>query len=173
MMKTTTETTSKPTSIPDKLYFRIGDVAELVGVKPYVLRYWETEFSVVAPQKTTTGQRVYRRSDVESLLMIKHLLYTERYSIEGAKRRIRELRKDGSLKKFKQSLVTLTPDTSEQAQKTVQEVLADETAPVNFVGEPAVGGSPGLKTDLFEQIEEGVAELRSLADAPIDELFSA
>ena len=87
--------------IPDRMYFRIGDVADLVGVKPYVLRYWETEFPILSPDKGMNGQRVYRRSDVETLLMIKHLLYKERYSIEGARNRIRELRREGELSTFK------------------------------------------------------------------------
>jgi DNA-binding transcriptional MerR regulator len=87
--------------IPDRMYFRIGDVADLVGVKPYVLRYWETEFPILSPDKGMNGQRVYRRSDVETLLMIKHLLYKERYSIEGARNRIRELRREGELSSFK------------------------------------------------------------------------
>jgi DNA-binding transcriptional MerR regulator len=77
--------------LPDKLYFKIGEVARLVGVKPYVLRYWETEFSVVRPGKTRSKHRLYRRRDVETLLDIRRLLYTERYTIEGAKRRLREL----------------------------------------------------------------------------------
>lgn len=99
-------TTTPPIpAIPDKLYFRIGDVAEIVGVKAYVLRYWETEFPVLSPEKTTSGQRVYRRSDVEALLLIKHLLYKERYSIEGARRRIRELKKDGELRAFQRENV--------------------------------------------------------------------
>lgn len=92
--------------IPDRLYFRIGDVAELLGVKPYVLRYWETEFPIISPQKSTTGQRVYRRGDVETLVLIKHLLYKEKYSIEGARRRIRELRKGGELKNSKKEVST-------------------------------------------------------------------
>lgn len=87
--------------IPDRLFFRIGDVAELVGVKPYVLRFWESEFALVSPQKSGAGQRLYRKSDVESLLMIKHLLYTERYSIEGARNRINELKRAGKLKEFR------------------------------------------------------------------------
>src|SRR4051794_1157928 len=95
-------------AIPDRLYFRIGDVADLVGVKPYVLRYWETEFPMISPQKSASGQRVYRRSDVETVLLIKHLLYEERYSIDGARKRLRELRKDGSLKAFKQETLTRT-----------------------------------------------------------------
>jgi DNA-binding transcriptional MerR regulator len=77
--------------LPDKLYFKIGEVAKLVGVKPYVLRYWETEFSVVRPGKTRSRHRLYRRRDVETLLEIRRLLYGERYTIEGAKRRLREL----------------------------------------------------------------------------------
>ena len=77
--------------LPDKLYFKIGEVAKLVGVKPYVLRYWETEFSVLRPGKTRASHRLYRRKDVEMLLEIRRLLYTERYTIEGAKRRLREM----------------------------------------------------------------------------------
>jgi DNA-binding transcriptional MerR regulator len=76
--------------LPDKLYFKIGEVSRLVGVKPYVLRYWETEFSVLRPGKTRSQHRLYRRKDVEMLLEIRRLLYTERYTIEGAKRRLRE-----------------------------------------------------------------------------------
>ena len=79
-----------PLQLPDRLYFKIGEVARLVGVKPYVLRYWETEFSVVRPGKTRSKHRLYRRKDVETLLEIRRLLYAERYTIEGAKRRLRE-----------------------------------------------------------------------------------
>src|SRR5262245_66458684 len=77
-------------TLPDKLYFRIGEVAQLVGVKPYVLRYWESEFSIVRPGKSSARHRLYRRKDVEMLLEIRRLLHTERYTIEGAKRRLRE-----------------------------------------------------------------------------------
>jgi len=71
--------------IPDKLYFRIGEVAGLLGVESYVLRYWEGEFPTLAPKKSGTGHRLYRRKDVELLLKIKHLLYDKRYTIEGAR----------------------------------------------------------------------------------------
>src|ERR1700751_2014527 len=71
--------------IPDKLYFKIGEVAGLLGVEPYVLRYWETEFTQLAPKKSGTGHRLYRRKDVELLLRIKHLLYEQRFTIEGAR----------------------------------------------------------------------------------------
>jgi DNA-binding transcriptional MerR regulator len=71
--------------IPDKLYFKIGEVSELLGVEPYVLRYWESEFPVLSPKKSGTGHRLYRRKDVELLLRIKHLLRDKRYTIEGAR----------------------------------------------------------------------------------------
>jgi DNA-binding transcriptional MerR regulator len=71
--------------IPDKLYFKIGEVSELLGVETYVLRYWESEFPVLSPKKSGTGHRLYRRKDVELLLRIKHLLYEKRFTIEGAR----------------------------------------------------------------------------------------
>jgi len=78
------------TPIPDKSYFRIGEVARIVGVKPYVLRYWESEFRAIRPQKSRSQQRLYRRRDVELLLRIKKLLYEERFTIAGARRKLRE-----------------------------------------------------------------------------------
>ena len=81
-----TDVALQPTpEIPDKLYFKIGEVSELLGVEAYVLRYWETEFSVLSPKKSGTGHRLYRRKDVELLLRIKHLLYDKRFTIEGAR----------------------------------------------------------------------------------------
>jgi len=73
------------TPIPDKLYFRIGDVARICGVEAYVLRFWETEFPQLKPNKSGTGQRLYRRRDVELALRIKHLLYADGYTIAGAR----------------------------------------------------------------------------------------
>jgi len=77
--------------LPDKLYFKIGEVADIAGVKPYVLRYWETEFSILKPGKTRSKHRLYRRRDVEMVLEIKRLLHQERYTIEGAKKRLKTL----------------------------------------------------------------------------------
>jgi DNA-binding transcriptional MerR regulator len=74
--------------IPDKLYFRIGEVSRLAGVKPYVLRYWETEFPSIGPKKSGTGHRLYRRKDVEIILEIKRLLYEKRFTIEGARKHL-------------------------------------------------------------------------------------
>lgn len=76
--------------IPDKLYFKIGEVSDLLGVEPYVLRYWETEFAPLSPKKSGTGHRLYRRKDVELLLRIKHLLYDKKFTIEGARRTLHE-----------------------------------------------------------------------------------
>lgn len=81
-------------SIPDKLAFKIGEVAEIAGVKPYVLRYWETEFEQLRPQKSQKGQRVYLKRDVELVLMVRKLLYRDRFSIEGARVALRRLKKD-------------------------------------------------------------------------------
>ena len=74
--------------IPDKLYFRIGDVARLAGIKPYVLRFWESEFRSLGPKKSGTGHRLYRRKDVEQVLEIKRLLYEQRFTIEGARKHL-------------------------------------------------------------------------------------
>lgn len=76
--------------IPDKLYFKIGEVSELIGVEPYVLRYWETEFREISPVKSRTNQRLYKRRDVETILKIKELLYKERFTINGARKRLKE-----------------------------------------------------------------------------------
>ncbi|MFQ6671909.1 MAG: MerR family transcriptional regulator [Candidatus Tectimicrobiota bacterium] len=75
-------------NIPDKLFFKIGEVAKITGVKPHVLRYWESEFKLLKPNKSSTGQRVYQKKDVEKVIQIKKLLYDEKYTIAGAKRRL-------------------------------------------------------------------------------------
>ena len=77
--------------IPDKRYYRIGEVAKLTDVKPYVLRYWESEFRWMAPQKSRSKQRLYRRRDIEMILLIKKLLYGQRYTIAGARKKLREM----------------------------------------------------------------------------------
>lgn len=74
--------------VPDKLYFKIGEVAELTGVQAYILRYWETEFGTLHPAKSRSGQRLYRRKDVLAVLRIKELLYRQRFTIAGARRRL-------------------------------------------------------------------------------------
>ena len=86
-------------AIPEKLFFKIGEVCELAGVQAHVLRYWESEFPMLAPQKNRAGQRVYRKRDVEMALRIKELLYEDQYTIAGAKKRLtNDLRGGGKLK---------------------------------------------------------------------------
>jgi DNA-binding transcriptional MerR regulator len=74
--------------IPNKLFFKIGEVCEITDTQPYVLRYWESEFPALAPAKNTSGQRIYRRRDIETVLRIKQLLYEEGFTIAGAKKRL-------------------------------------------------------------------------------------
>lgn len=76
--------------IPDKLYFKIGEVAELTAVKPHVLRYWESEFSLFRPAKSRSRQRLYRRKDIDLVLRLKDLLYNQGFTIAGAKKQLRE-----------------------------------------------------------------------------------
>lgn len=76
--------------LPVKLYYRIGEVSEIVGVEPHVLRYWETEFRSIRPQKSRKGQRIYSRRDVDKLLKVKELLYSHGFTIAGARKRLRE-----------------------------------------------------------------------------------
>ena len=81
--------------IPDKLYFKIGEVAELVGVKPHVLRYWESEFGSFRPVKSKTNQRLYKKKDIEFVAQLKELLYHQGYTITGARKKMRELSRSG------------------------------------------------------------------------------
>ncbi len=80
--------------IPDKLYFKIGEVSEIAGVQPSVLRFWETEFKQIKPKRTPSGQRLYRRNDIDTILKIKELLYDKKFTIQGAKRHLRTNKKD-------------------------------------------------------------------------------
>jgi len=103
--------------IPDKLYFKIGEVSELLGVEPYVLRYWESEFPTLSPKKSGTGHRLYRRKDVELLLRIKHLLYDKRFTIEGARQWLQaETRK-------------AAPPARSQKKRVQQELFSEDPLP--------------------------------------------
>lgn len=79
-------------TIPDKEYFRIGEVSRILGVDPYVVRYWESEFKSIKPMRTKSDQRLYRRKDVEELLNIKNLLYIDRFTISGAKKQLLKMK---------------------------------------------------------------------------------
>jgi DNA-binding transcriptional MerR regulator len=84
--------------IAKKVYYSIGEVCDLAGLKPHVLRYWETQFDVLSPTKNRAGNRVYRSKDVEVVLLVKHLLYDQKYTIEGANRKLIDMRREGELK---------------------------------------------------------------------------
>lgn len=80
--------------IPNKLYFKIGEVSQITGMEPYVIRYWESEFKTIKPTRTQSNQRVYRRKDVENILEIKRLLYEEKLTIAGARRKLHDKKTD-------------------------------------------------------------------------------
>jgi DNA-binding transcriptional MerR regulator len=115
--------------IPDKLYFRIGEVSRLAGIKPYVLRFWETEFPGLGPKKSGTGHRLYRRKDVEMVLEIKRLLYDRRYTIEGARKFLETRPKpepDSASKKTRRSQGDLFHDAGaalEHVRRELAEIL--------------------------------------------------
>lgn len=96
--------------LPDKLYFKVGEVSDILNVPAYVLRFWETEFKRICPKRTSSGQRLYRKSDIELILKIKHLLYEKKFTIEGAKQ---QLKKDAADKKKKVDKATLDEIRSE------------------------------------------------------------
>ncbi len=84
--------------IAKKVYYSIGEVCDLTGLKPHVLRYWETQFDVLNPTKNRAGNRVYRSKEIELVVLVKHLLYDEKYTIEGANRKLIGMRREGALK---------------------------------------------------------------------------
>jgi len=84
--------------IARKEYYSIGEVCDLVGLKPHVLRYWESQFPVLNPSKNRSGNRVYLRREVELIFLVKELLYTEKYTIQGAKQKLEQLRRGGELR---------------------------------------------------------------------------
>ena len=91
--------------IAKKVYYSIGEVYGLTGIKPHVLRYWETQFDVLNPTKNRAGNRVYRSKEIELVLLVKHLLYDEKYTIEGANKKLIGMRRDGELKGERQGVI--------------------------------------------------------------------
>jgi DNA-binding transcriptional MerR regulator len=114
--------------IPEKLFFRIGEVCDLIKVQPHVLRYWETEFPMLAPQKNRAGQRVYRRKDVEMVLRIRDLLYEEKFTIAGAKKRLLEDMRGGSARAKPSEEVAAGQTTEPQPARTSASPPADQAS---------------------------------------------
>src|SRR3954470_17947779 len=139
-----------------KLYYRIGEVSEIVGVQPHVLRYWETEFRTIRPQKSHKGQRVYSRRDVEKLLKVKDLLKNQGFTIAGAKKKLRD----------PDALVA--PDA--QVETESETARAPVAIPVAFqaaVLAPAPAPDPGR-----ERIRAALLEIRADIAALLDDLGS-
>ena len=138
-------------AIPEKLFFKIGEVCDLAGVQAHVLRYWESEFPMLAPQKNRAGQRVYRKRDVEMALRIKELLYEDQYTIAGAKKRLtNELRGGGKLK------VVGEEDAPVVAESTVE---AESFVPANSSYPASVAP---LAAEERQGLKQLAAELREL-----------
>lgn len=112
-------------SIPDKLYFKIGEVSQLVGVEPYVLRYWESEFPGLSPRKSNTGQRMFRRKDVEMLLNIKQLLYEKKFTIEGARKALKSGKVETLAEPVRESVSQAELFPSTNPLPSIREELAD------------------------------------------------
>ena len=125
-------------AIPEKLYFKIGEVCDLVGVQAHVLRYWETEFPQLSPQKNRSGQRSYRRRDVEISLRIKELLYDDMYTIAGARKKLQnELREPPKLK-----IVHPEPRPQQSEHDSEAPGLFDEDVELeDLISEPSANGN--------------------------------
>ena len=109
-------------NIPDKMLFKIGEVASLAGIKPYILRYWESEFSSLRPKKAPNNQRMYNKKDFEIVFLIKKLLYRDRYSIQGAKKVLNGMKLE--LKNFNKwmKILKAQSDASEKLQKLLDDI---------------------------------------------------
>jgi len=147
------------TEIPDKLYFRIGEVARLCTVAPYVLRFWETEFTQLKPNKSGTGQRLYRRRDVEMALRVKRLLYDEGYTIAGARQAIQvesRSKRAGQPElplPQQQQAVQQTEARLHKVRKELREILGMLAGPepqVQVQVKERPPGRPAAKPGLFE-----------------------
>ncbi|CAN5809000.1 hypothetical protein BH11GEM1_BH11GEM1_20710 [soil metagenome] len=106
---------------PIQEFFSIGEVCELTDLKPHVLRYWESQFRFLSPAKNRSGNRVYQRKEVELILLVKHLLYTEKYTIEGARQKVDEQRKGGELRSAARA--ALTVQTLDSLETELKELI--------------------------------------------------
>jgi DNA-binding transcriptional MerR regulator len=125
--------------IPNKLFFKIGEVCEITDTQPYVLRYWESEFPALAPAKNSSGQRIYRRRDIETVLRIKQLLYDEGFTIAGAKKRL---------------------ESEMQGRVDSPQATPTPTPP----GNGGAGNGEGGRDDALKQVREGLREILTLLE---------
>jgi DNA-binding transcriptional MerR regulator len=148
-------------AIPEKLFFKIGEVCELAGVQAHVLRYWESEFPMLAPQKNRAGQRVYRKRDVEIALRIKELLYEDQYTIAGAKKRLaNDMRAGGKLR------VVSPEDGVEDSQESSSQTAASvEKSRSVAAPSPSVTRTAEDRKSL-RRVAAELREILALLDAP-------
>ena len=106
---------------PVQEFFSIGDVCELTGLKAHVLRYWESQFRFLNPAKNRSGNRVYQRKEIELILLVKHLLYTEKYTIEGARQKVDDHRRAGELRRVSRAALGL--ETLESLEHDLRDLL--------------------------------------------------
>lgn len=100
------ELMSDDAPILKKAYYSIGEVCDLTGLKPHVLRYWETQFEMLHPNKNRAGNRVFRPQEIEFILLVRNLLYVEKFTIEGARQKLKDLRRDGALEEERHEVLT-------------------------------------------------------------------
>ncbi len=113
---------SQVKEIPDRMAFKIGDVAKIAGIKTHVLRYWESEFDVLTPKKSDHNQRMYSRKDVETVLVIKKLLYKDRFSIEGAREALRKLKAEIRKDKPMREVIKSHAKVKRKAEALIEEL---------------------------------------------------
>jgi DNA-binding transcriptional MerR regulator len=111
------------TEIPDKLYFKIGEVCKITDVEPYILRYWESEFKLIKPYRTKSNQRLYRKKDVEAVLKIRKMLYEQKYTIAGAKKKLKEAAPQQEPRQQKQLSLNLPDQRYTTALKQIRAEL--------------------------------------------------
>ncbi len=125
MHKPAREGATQQLSLPDKLFYKIGEVSRITGVETYVLRYWETEFPFLRPRKNRSGQRVYVKKDVELIMQIKKMLYLERYTIEGVRKRFGEFTAHVPVVKTAPESMPVSPQSQADILKLVKQRLKD------------------------------------------------
>lgn len=153
----------EPVVIPEKIYFKIGEVCDLVGVQAHVLRYWETEFSMLSPQKNKSGQRSYRRRDVEIALRIKQLLYNEMFTIAGARKKLQSESRDGSKPKSAIQASSKTASPVEKAPTLFDTSFEPETSSEIRTTESGQSVSfSGDQRDALRSIAANLLELRDM-----------
>jgi DNA-binding transcriptional MerR regulator len=154
-----------------KLYYRIGEVAQIVGVQPHVLRYWESEFRTIRPRKSTKGQRVYSRRDVEKLLRVKDLLKNQGFTIAGAKKQLRDFTSSAASPAMESAASPApSPAAEPQVVSPEQRGAAQVVAPRAFTSAAPVGPPPPPRPSPAVQVRQALVALREDVVRMLEEL---